>query len=359
MIAALKLPDEDDTELLIEELRLLLANLDVETSEVLVQKKAFPDTALMLGAGKVEELKRTADICGADLIVCNNMLSPTQLSNLRKATDREIWDRALVIMKIFEQRASTAEAKLQVELAKCRYEIPLLRGLGKQMSNAGAGIGTRGSGETEFERHRRKLQSRVVEVRRKLAEIEKRRSNQRKQRSKNGPPVIALVGYTNSGKTTLLRRLSGDGGLYAADKLFATLDTVVRSVRMPNGERVLMADTVGFIRQIPPGLVAAFRATLEEVRLADMLLVVLDANDPDLPDTYAVIEEQLSGIGAGELPRAVVLNKMDTAGAFKLERMKEHVKGEGFPVCGISALTGEGLDGLWEICRWVSKRNDG
>lgn len=357
VIAALQRPGED-VELLIDELRLLLANLDIETAEVLIQKKGSPDPARMLGAGKVAELKRLATISKADLVVFNNMLRPVQLSNLRKETDCEVWDRALVIMKIFEQRATTAEAKLQVELARCRYEIPHLRGLGKQMSNAGAGIGTRGSGETEFERHRRKLQSRVVEIRRKLAEIQKRRKNQRKQRKKNGLPVIAIVGYTNSGKTTLLRYLSGDTKLYAADQLFATLDTVVRSIRMPTGEKFLMADTVGFIRELPPELMAAFRATLEEVCQADMLLVVLDLNDPDLPETYNVIQDQLLEIGAASLPRVVALNKIDTAGTFKLERMKDHLSREGFPVCGISAITGEGIEELLSICHWVLRGSD-
>ena len=259
---------------------------------------------------------------------------------------------------IFEKRAVTAEAKLQVELARCRYELPHLRGLGRQMSNAGAGIGTRGPGETEFERHRRKLQVRAVDISRKLEEIRRRRDSQRKQRRRNGVPTIALVGYTNSGKTTLLKRLCGDEKLYAADQLFATLDTAVRSVRSPSGRVLLFADTVGFIRELPPQLIAAFRATLEEATQADMLLIVLDINDPDILATYDVIQMTLQEIGAAELPRTIVLNKIDRAGSFRVARVKEQFRGENIPVCALSALTGVGVSDLWGVFDWLSPRRE-
>lgn len=330
----------------------------MEVVAVSTQKKEKPDPAFLLGSGKVDSLKILAEASQADLIVCNDMLAPIQLSNIRKKTDCEVWDRALVIMKIFEQRATTAEAKLQVDLARCRYEMPHLRGLGMQMSNAGAGIGTRGSGETELERHRRKLQSRIVEATRKLDEMKKRREGQRKQRRKSGIPTVALVGYTNSGKTTLLRRMSGDQKLYAADQLFATLDTTVRSIRLPSGKQFLMADTVGFIRSLPPDLIAAFRTTLEEVRQADMIMIVLDVNDPDVLSTYGVIQETLLEIGAASLPRTVVLNKIDRAGDLRTLQVKEQLKGEGIPVYGISALTGKGLDSLWNVLDWIKPRGD-
>ena len=330
----------------------------MEVVAVSTQKKEKPDPAFLLGSGKVDSLKILAEASQADLIVCNDMLAPIQLSNIRKKTDCEVWDRALVIMKIFEQRATTAEAKLQVDLARCRYEMPHLRGLGMQMSNAGADIGTRGPGETELERHRRKLQSRIVEATRKLDEMKKRREGQRKQRRKSGIPTVALVGYTNSGKTTLLRRMSGDQKLYAADQLFATLDTTVRSIRLPSGKQFLMADTVGFIRSLPPDLIAAFRTTLEEVRQADMIMIVLDVNDPDVLSTYGVIQETLLEIGAASLPRTVVLNKIDRAGDLRTLQVKEQLKGEGIPVYGISALTGKGLDSLWNVLDWIKPRGD-
>lgn len=358
VLIGLQLPNRDDLELLLDELRLLLANLSVETVAVSVQKKDRPDPAYLIGSGKAADLKVLAQASGADLIVSNDMLTPVQLANLRKQTECEIWDRALVITKIFEKRAVTAEAKLQVELARCRYEIPHLRGLGKQMSNAGAGIGTRGPGETEFERHRRKLQQRVVDISRKLKEMQKRRESQRKQRRRNGVPTVALVGYTNSGKTTLLQRLCGDKNLYAADQLFATLDTAVRSVRTPNGRRILFTDTVGFIRELPPQLIAAFRTTLEEAAQADMLLIVLDINDPDIVATYDVIQMTLRDIGAAELPRVIVLNKIDRSGIFLCERVKGLFRGENIPVCALSALTGAGLDDLWKVFDWLSLRRD-
>ena len=357
-MTGLQLPDRDDLELLLEELRLLLANLDIEVVAVSTQKKARPDPAFLIGSGKAEALKVLAEGSQADLIVCNDMLTPIQLANLRARTEREVWDRALVITKIFEKRAVTAEAKLQVELARCRYELPHLRGLGRQMSNAGAGIGTRGPGETEFERHRRKLQVRAVDISRKLEEIRRRRDSQRKQRRRNGVPTIALVGYTNSGKTTLLKRLCGDEKLYAADQLFATLDTAVRSVRSPSGRVLLFADTVGFIRELPPQLIAAFRATLEEATQADMLLIVLDINDPDILATYDVIQMTLQEIGAAELPRTIVLNKIDRAGSFRVARVKEQFRGENIPVCALSALTGVGVSDLWGVFDWLSPRRE-
>ena len=186
--------------------------------------------------------------------------------------------------------------------------------------------------------------------------MKKRRQGQRKQRRRSSVPTVALVGYTNSGKTTLLKRLSGDKKLYAADQLFATLDTTVRSVRLPSGRNILMADTVGFIRELPPELIAAFRTTLEEACQADMLLVVLDANDPDLTATYDVIQQTLDEIGAATLPRAIVLNKIDRSGLFRVERIREQLRRDGLPVCALSALTGEGVESLWEVFDWLAVR---
>lgn len=359
MITGIDYPQRDDLQLLLDELRLLLANLDIEVVAVSTQKRDKPDAAFLLGSGKVDDLRVLADASDADLIVCNDMLSPIQLTNLREKTECEVWDRSLVIMKIFERRAVSAEARLQVELARCKYEMPHLRGLGKQMSNTGAGIGTRGPGETEYERRRRRLQRRIVDVTRKLAELKKRREGQRKQRRRRGISTVALVGYTNSGKTTLLQRLSGDKKLYAADQLFATLDTAVRSVYVPTFKSsILMADTVGFIRQLPPELIAAFHTTLEEACEADMLLVVLDVNDPDLVATYDVIQETIEEIGAASLPRALVLNKIDRAESSDVLRVKELLGRDGLPVCAISALTGEGIQELWSLLDWLRPRRD-
>ena len=349
MIIGLELPGQEDLPLLLDELRLLLSNLNVETAALSTQKRDHPEPAFLVGRGKAQDLKTLTRASQCDLIVCNDTLTPQQLRNLRAATGCEVWDRPLTIMKIFERSAVTAEAKLQTELARCKYELPHIRGLGMQMSNAGAGIGTRGPGETEFERHRRKLQKLIVDKTRKLEKIRRNRQGQRKQRKRSGIPTVALVGYTNSGKTTLLKRLCGDSKLYAADRLFATLDPAVRAVRTPAGRSLLVADTVGFIRSLPPDLIAAFRATLEEACQADRLLIVLDVNDPQLLSTYEVVEETLHRIGADWQPRAAVLNKIDRADGPLTQRLVERFSREDLPVCAVSAKTGEGMCALWSL----------
>jgi len=266
--------------------------------------------------------------------------------NLKKRTGLEIQDRPGVIVTIFQARAHTAEAKLQVELARCRYEVPLLKGLGQQMSRTGGGIGTRGPGETEFERHRRKLERRIRDIDKKLQVVRQRREYQRKRRSRSGFPTVALVGYTNSGKSTLLRTLSGDGSILGRDQLFSTLDTAVRRVTLPGGREILMADTVGFIRKLPPALVAAFRATLEEVASADLVLLVLEVASPDVTETLQTVQQMLFDIGAGTVPRILVLNKVDLVDSVFLERIQERLVGAGETVVSVSALRGDGLDVL-------------
>lgn len=282
----------------------------------------------------------------AGVLVFDDALTPGQVLNLKKRTGLEIQDRPGVIVTIFQARAHTAEAKLQVELARCRYEVPLLKGLGQQMSRTGGGIGTRGPGETEFERHRRKLERRIRDIDKKLQVVRQRREYQRKRRSRSGFPTVALVGYTNSGKSTLLRTLSGDGSILARDQLFSTLDTAVRRVTLPGGREILMADTVGFIRKLPPALVAAFRATLEEVASADLVLLVLEVASPDVTETLQTVQQMLFDIGAGTVPRILVLNKVDLVDSVFLERIQERLVGAGETVVSVSALRGDGLDVL-------------
>jgi GTP-binding protein HflX len=249
-------------------------------------------------------------------------------------------------MKIFEERAQTGEATLQVELARCRYEIPFLKGLGLQMSRPGGGLGTRGPGETEFERHRRKLERRIREITRKIEMIRKRREGQRKQRLKTGLMSVALAGYTNSGKSTILRRLSGDRKLVVADKLFSTLDPYVRRVRLPCGYTALLTDTVGFIRNLPPALVTAFRATLEEVSSSDLLLLVADASSNRFEEDIAVVEEVLVSIGAGSIPRIVIMNKIDRLDEDEIRTRTAKAGRSGDTVIPVSALRGDNIDGL-------------
>ena len=318
---------------------MLLSNLDIKVVGRVDQRRTSPDPATFIGKGKLYEVKYLMENLGATLAVCNDSLQPTQLHNIRSILKAEVWDRSFVIMKIFEARAHSAEAKLQVELALCKYEIPLLKGLGRQMSQTGGGIGTRGPGETEFERHRRKLERKVVALQHKLEQVRKRRLNLRKRRKKTETPTVAIVGYTNSGKSTLLRALSHDEDIYCADKLFATLDPKIRKVSLPSGKFVLFADTVGFIRKLPIELVAAFRATLEEVNEATLLLIVIDPLDKDPVESLRVVEETLNQIGAASIPRLIVVNKIDMLDKQKLEVILERLAmHSGCEIIPISAL---------------------
>lgn len=345
IIAALEGGTRDDVEDSLDELVLLLENLQIPTAARVVQKRSVPDPASFIGSGKAAEIKEFAAQNGASILVVDDFLSPTQRSNLKKLTALEVWDRGFVIMKIFESRAHTAEAKLQVELAQYRYEIPSLKGLGHQMSRTGGGIGTRGPGETEWERHRRKLDRRMKSITARLELVRKRRAERRDRRKRNGAPLVALVGYTNSGKSTMLKTLSKDAAILSADQLFSTLDTVARKIPFRDGDSFILSDTVGFIRKLPPELVAAFRATLEESAGADLLLVVLDGAAKDPVCTLDVVLETLDAIEAASLPRMIILNKIDKLGAEK-EFIMAEIRARGEEVYAVSALRGDGLDGL-------------
>jgi GTP-binding protein HflX len=343
----LERPGEEELRVLLEkELQLLLENVGISVVGTVVQRRATPDPAFFIGQGKAEEAALMARSLNAGVLVFDDALTPSQVFNLKKRTGLEIQDRPGVIVTIFQARAHTAEAKLQVELARCRYEVPLLKGLGQQMSRTGGGIGTRGPGETEFERHRRKLERRIRDIDKKLQALRQRRGYQRQRRARAGFPTVSLVGYTNSGKSTLLRTLSGDASILAKDQLFSTLDTAVRRVTLPGGRKILMADTVGFIRKLPPELVAAFRATLEEVAAADLVLFVLEVSSPDVMERLQTVQQMLFDIGAGMVPRILVLNKVDLVDVVFLERIQERLVGAGETVVPVSALRGDGLDVL-------------
>lgn len=345
VIAALDDGRRDDAEDSLDELVLLLENLNIPTAARVVQKRASPDPASFLGSGKAAEIKVFAEQSDATILAVDDFLTPTQRSSLQKLTSLKVWDRAFVIMKIFEGRAHTAEAKLQVELAQYHYEIPSLKGLGHQMSRTGGGIGTRGPGETEWERHRRKLERRIRGIKARLEEVRRRRGERRDRRRRNGAPLAALVGYTNSGKSTLLKTLSKDASVLSADQLFSTLDTTSRRIVFRDGGSFILSDTVGFIRKLPPELIAAFRATLEETAGADLLLIVLDASAKDPVENLGIVLETLRTIEADALPRMVVLNKID-----KLHSEKEFIMTEirslGEDVTAVSALCGDGLEEL-------------
>ncbi len=331
---------------LMDELEMLLENLGLAVQRKIVQSRETEDPATFVGKGKVDELKRVAIEEKAGLIVFDASLTPIQAKNLKERTGCGIWDRPWVIMEVFRRRARSSEAKLQVELARCRYEIPHLKGLGLQMSRTGAGIATRGPGETEFERHRRKVERRIRDIEEKLDGIRGRRENQRKRRVRSGLPIFSLVGYTNAGKSTLFKSLSGDPLVVSKDQLFTTLDTTVRSFRLPKRGTALLTDTVGFLRNLPPTLIAAFRATLEEVREADALIWVVDATTAENETMLLSVEETLRELGAWEMPRIIALNKTDLATPESIAQFTRKCVALGEKVVPISALEGLGLPQL-------------
>lgn len=347
VVAGLELPDQPfSPSVLLEELELLLRNLGIASAGSVIQRRSRPDPAFLFGKGKAEEMGLFCKTVGATLLVCNESLTPGQKNNLQRTTGVEVWDRPFVIMKIFELRASSSEAKMQVEMALCKYEIPHLKGLGAQMSRLGGGIGTRGPGETEFERHRRKLERRVRDISKKLGVLKRKRTLQRDRRKKMNLPVVSLVGYTNSGKSSLLRALSRDTSLVAENRLFTTLDTFMRKVSLPSGREILLSDTVGFIRDLPPGLVAAFRTTLEEIVSSAFLVFVLDVAAPDYQEVREVVEKTVQEIGGGDIPRFFALNKCDLLAPDERDAVEEKFREAGEAAVSISALSGTGLPEL-------------
>ena len=301
-----------------------------------VQRKRAIDKATYIGAGKAEELSLLCSALEADLVLFDDELSAIQMRNLESALGVPIIDRTMLILDIFAGRAQSREGKLQVELAQLRYRLPRLLGMGRVLSRQGAsGVGMRGPGEKKLEIDRRRIRRRIFELEQELAGIEKQRSLRRMRREKNAVPIVALVGYTNAGKSTLLNALSGSAVL-AEDKLFATLDPVVRQTTLPNGTDCLLSDTVGFINKLPHDLVQAFRSTLEEVREADLLLHVIDSSSPYVDVQMRVVQEVVASLGAADTPCIEVYNKIDAAGSAA-------TKPGGFR---ISARSGEGMDAL-------------
>jgi len=286
-----------------------------ETSGVVVagavrQTREAPDPKWLIGKGKVKELLELLHETGATTVIFDRKLSGAQVRNLEEALDAKIIDRTQLILDIFAQRARTREGILQVELAQLSYLLPRLSGQGKNLSRLGGGIGTRGPGETKLETGRRHIRRRIAELKEQLAEVKSHRTLLRDRRKKSGAVQVALVGYTNAGKSTLLNRLTRADTL-AENKLFATLDPLSRALRLPGGREVVLTDTVGFIRNLPHDLVAAFRSTLEEVNEADLLLHVVDATSPVRLEQMAVVDRVLEELGAGGKDRITVFNKID------------------------------------------------
>ena len=300
------------------------------------QRRRAIDAGTYIGSGKAEELALTASAVEADIFVFDDELSAIQLRNLELILGLPIVDRTMLILDIFAQRAQSREGKLQVELAQLKYRLPRLLGMGKVLSRQGAsGVGMRGPGEKKLEIDRRRIRRRVFELEQELGEIEKQRGLRRAKRAANPIPVVALVGYTNAGKSTLLNLLSGADAL-AEDKLFATLDPIVRKVTLPNGSECLLSDTVGFINKLPHDLVNAFKSTLDEVSDADLILHVVDCASDYYEVQMRVVEEVLTSLGAIDTPRIEVYNKID----------KPEAKPRSNGGIAISAATGAGIDTL-------------
>lgn len=329
---------EEEVQASLEELRRLLETAGGSAAFTFVQNKETPDVRTYIGSGKAVELCYYCAQNEVTLAVFDCELTPSQIRNLEEVLgDVRVIDRSMLILDIFALHAVSGEGKLQVELAQLKYTAPRLMGRGTELSRLGGGIGTRGPGESQLETDRRHLQRRVRMLERSLEELAAGRRTQRQARDRSGLPRIAIVGYTNAGKSTLLNYLT-DAGILARDQLFATLDPTTRKCQLPGGETVLLTDTVGFIRNLPHHLIHAFRSTLEEAVYADLLLVVADASDPEAVAQLQVTEDLLQSLGAGGKPTLYVFNKCDLGAAHPgMSHGKEHV-------AYISAATGQGVD---------------
>ncbi len=324
------------------ELKALARSAGAEIADIVTARRARPDAALFAGRGKVAEIAARRVGSGADLVIFDHALSGAQQRNLERALDCRVVDRVSLILDIFAQRAQSAEGKLQVELAQLKHlSTRLVRGW-THLERQKGGIGLRGPGETQLETDRRLIGMRVKLLNGRLEQIERRRATQRRARRRAEVRNVALVGYTNAGKSTLFNRLTG-ARVYAADQLFATLDTTLRRLALPDAEPIVLSDTVGFIRDLPHDLVAAFRATLEEAADADLLLHVVDASHVSRDEQIAAVDTVLAEIGAAELPRILVLNKCDAAALAPGVERDEYGK---IRTVRLSALTGAGVPEL-------------
>ena len=335
--------DSDDTEESVEELKERVKTAGAETVGTVIQKRENIHPGTYLGKGKIQELKEMVWESGATGVVCDDELSPAQLKNLEDALDTKVMDRTMIILDIFAARAKTREGKIQVELAQLRYRAVRLVGLRNSLSRLGGGIGTRGPGETKLEVDRRRIHERISQLKSELQDVERHRDVVRKQREQSGTLTAAIVGYTNAGKSTLLNKLTG-AGILAEDKLFATLDPTTRALVLPGGEKVLLTDTVGFIRKLPHHLVEAFKSTLEEARYCDVILHVVDCSNPQMDMQMHVVYETLRRLDIKDKEIITVFNKVDRPDADTACRdMSADYK------VRLSAKTGEGIGELLDL----------
>jgi GTPase len=288
----------------------------------MLQERSKPDPATFIGTGKVSSLAAACDEADVDVVMFDNELSPAQVRQLEERLERKVIDRTQLILDIFARRARTREGKWQVELAQLKYLLPRLAGSGTALSRLGGGIGTRGPGETKLESDRRRIRVRIQAIQREIDQVRQRRSQLRERRHKQSVPTVALVGYTNAGKTTLFNRLTDETAV-ASDALFVTLDPLVRRVRLPDNRELLVSDTVGFIDRLPHALIAAFGATLEEVAEADLILHVIDAGSPERERQVTAVHNVLEEVGASDVPTVAVYNKVDTITVDERRRLRE------------------------------------
>ena len=326
-----------------QELARLAETAGSNVLEALIQRRDAPDASTFIGSGKVLELRDAVIANRADTVICDGDLTPSQLRTLEERLKVKVVDRTWLILDIFAQHARSKEGKAQVTLAQLQYLLPRLRGWGEAMSRQAGGIGTRGAGETKIEMDRRRIRDQIAKIRRELKDMERTREVKRSSRKRSGIPQIAIAGYTNAGKSSLLNRLTG-AGVLVENALFATLDPTVRKTKLPSGREVTLADTVGFVRHLPHQLVEAFRSTLEEVAQADLILHVVDGADDDPEGQIDAVREVLSEIDAAKVPELIVVNKLDAADPVTLNRLLRRERN----VIAVSARTGEGIDGLLE-----------
>ena len=330
---------EFDVERSLDELEELAKSAGAEVIAKIIQKKDKPDPATLMGAGKLEEVAEFIQSHPVDLVIFDHELAPAQLKNIENALDTAIIDRTTLILDIFAQRAKTSEGRLQVELAQLKYRLPRLMGLGTALSRLGGGIGTRGPGESKLESDRRHIRRRIHSLEEELEELEKRRGLLRQRRKKDNVITVAIVGYTNVGKSTLLNKLT-DAGVLAKDMLFATLDPTSRALNLPDGRKVMLIDTVGLVRRLPHQLVQAFHSTLEEAAEADLILNVCDVSAEDFDEQLEVTQNLMRELDAEQIPVLTVLNKCDKLPELPMTPDKS--------TAAISAKSGEGLDKLLE-----------
>ncbi len=340
ILVAVSVQDEISTEASLDELAELVKTAGGVVAGRFVQNRQMADMATYIGSGKTAELRERIVELGATGIVCDDELTPSQMNNLERELETKVMDRTMVILDIFASRASTREGQLQVELAQLRYRSTHLIGMGSILSRQGGGIGTRGPGEKKLEIDRRRIRERISRLKTELEQVKTNRTVQRKRRMENGVPVVCIVGYTNAGKSTLLNRLTGSEVL-SEDKLFATLDPTTRSLELPDGQQVLLTDTVGFIHKLPHHLIQAFRSTLEEARYSDYILHVVDASNPRMDIQMHTVYETLRELEIAGRPVITAFNKADR------EHIPEVLKDfQANIVYRISAKTGAGIEEL-------------